>query len=225
MKTEELQNRFDIAKKQDSGEELNPIERFIYENDPASIMRSEKFTSGFIQSLNYHALRIASEAVGRWIELRQIIDDCPELNMGNYSEDQVEELNNAMIQIAEIVNSNPTHRAMRQIKFRGKRIDNGEWVYGYLVEIQEGRFAIKDTTYHVNDGTVNLIPEEVDPETVGQFTVLLDKNGVEIYEGDRVKCSIGVIIITYPFLELWDKKNYGEAFEVIGNIHETGEPK
>jgi hypothetical protein len=51
----------------------------------------------------------------------------------------------------------------RTIKFRGKRIDNAKWAYGYLVEIQNKRLAIKQDAYHVNDGFNNLIPDEVIP--------------------------------------------------------------
>ena len=62
---------------------------------------------------------------------------------------------------------------MREIKFRGKRIDNSEWVYGWFSE--DSGYAEILTEY--NDCEVIL-------ETVGQYTGLKDRDGVEIYEGD-----------------------------------------
>lgn len=63
----------------------------------------------------------------------------------------------------------------REIKFRGKRLDNGKWMVGDLNHLVDG-------VYISNDHGSNMA--QVYPDTVGQYTGLKDKNGKEIYEDD-----------------------------------------
>lgn len=123
---------------------------------------------------------------------------------------------------------------MREILFRGKETDNGEWVYGDFV-------TVYDTPRKKGIETPRRIYEIV-PETVGQYTGLTDRNGVKIFEGDIIKyCpyfykdeeEIGYIKwcknnATY-FVELMDGAvddfylGIAKKCEIIGNIHDNPE--
>ena len=129
---------------------------------------------------------------------------------------------------------------MREILFRGKCIDTGEWVYGYYVrtieENADHSLFEKDWIYDY-EGWCRY---EVIPETVGQHTGLDDKNGVKIFEGDVVRylnsieSGNGVVIFdACAFLFNWidideidSLLRYfqcSKELEVIGNVHDNPE--
>lgn len=133
---------------------------------------------------------------------------------------------------------------LRPIEFRGKRADNGEWVYGWLIRGQH-----KDRLWYIvaDIFSSELVP--VNPDTIGQFTSLHDRPndfwkgetiGQKVFEGDIIHVQCGesyqgvwqhdfqatIKYVSDGFYAVdeegvcFDIGNFENSFKVIGNIHE-----
>ena len=114
---------------------------------------------------------------------------------------------------------------MREILFRGKRKDNGEWIEGYYVEARD--YLTGEVITYIFPTDITLYPhsefsgcEEVIPETVGQFTGLIDDLGNKVFDGDIVKGQKLYDVGCYPnYVTLTTPVTYDDDLCVFKPLH------
>ena len=139
----------------------------------------------------------------------------------------------------------------REILFKAKRKDDGEWVEGYYLNVAKINHFICTGKIKLNGAVKGILAPEmyaIDPDTLCQYTGLTDKNGQKIWEGDIVTCSkrrriegydmykvvwrkdfadFGVEPLMYgaqyPIGFVFGGSLYGRDYKVIGNIFDNPE--
>lgn len=133
---------------------------------------------------------------------------------------------------------------MREILFRGKRLDNGEWITGHLLRYGDGRARIVPNNtdifcFEKDESIIQTVAHRVDPKTVGQYTGFVDENGRKIFDGDILSVYNSKAFL---FVVEWNGNQYvlkctsngvsdnilnviesPEDVEVVGNIYDNSE--
>lgn len=134
---------------------------------------------------------------------------------------------------------------MREILFKAKRIDNGEWVEGYYLRDQYHRGGKDIIFYRKDSDWFTVYADTIDPETLCQFTGLCDKNGNKIWENDIVNHNGEYAPVKFGrYCSIFEYGNYNLGFyadfsektfyrkelgywcrkvEVVGNIFDNKE--
>ena len=133
---------------------------------------------------------------------------------------------------------------MREILFRGKRLDNGEWIAGHLLKYEDGSARMVSSNIDIfcfekDESIIQTVAHRVDANTAGQYTGFVDKKGKKIFEGDIVSIYNSKAFL---FAVAWNDNHYilkcttngvsdnilnviesSEDVEVVGNIYDNSE--